>query len=90
MQNSQHRILTGFAFFAGTIAIAILGYIGFGWTPLEAAYMVIITIFGVGYGEVKPLEGTAQKVFTMLETRRSRDDEGLSGGCYGILSNFYL
>ena len=66
MQNSQHRILTGFAFFTGTIAIAILGYIGFGWTPLEAAYMVIITIFGVGYGEVKPLEGPVQKVFTML------------------------
>ncbi|MEM6503241.1 MAG: potassium channel protein [Cyanobacteria bacterium P01_C01_bin.89] len=66
MQDSQHRILTGFAFFMGTIAIAILGYIGFGWTPLEAAYMVVITIFGVGYGEVKPLEGAAQKVFTML------------------------
>jgi len=66
MPDSYQRIRTGIAFFAATVAIAILGYIWFGWTALEAIYMVVITIFGVGYGEVKPLETTFQKVFTML------------------------
>jgi len=66
MQGSANRILTGVIFLAATIAVAILGYIGFGWTPLEAIYMVVITIFGVGYGEVKPLETSFQKVFTIL------------------------
>ena len=28
--------------------------------------MVVITIFGVGYGEVKPLETPAEKIFTMM------------------------
>jgi voltage-gated potassium channel len=66
MPDSYQRIRTGIAFFVSTIAIAILGYIGFGWTVLESVYMVVITIFGVGYGEVRPLETPFQKVFTML------------------------
>ena len=37
-----------------------------GWTFLDAIYMVVITIFGVGYGEVQPLTSTTLKVFTIL------------------------
>lgn len=66
MQDSARRVLTGIIFFCVTVVTAILGYIGFGWTPLEALYMVVITIFGVGYGEVKPLDTPFQKVFTIL------------------------
>lgn len=66
MQDSYRRIATGVAFFIATLAIAIYGYICFGWTALEAAYMVVITIFGVGYGEVRPLETAAEKIFTIL------------------------
>ena len=66
MQGSVTRILTGLIFFLITIISAIVGYIWFGWTPLEAIYMVVITIFGVGYGEVKPLETPFQKIFTIL------------------------
>ena len=65
-QGSYQRIKTGVIFFATTIVSAILGYICFGWTPLEAVYMVVITIFGVGYGEVKPLESPLEKIFTIL------------------------
>jgi len=46
--------------------IAIVGYILFGWGTLDSVYMVIITIFGVGYGEVKPLETPAEKIFTII------------------------
>jgi len=66
MQGSARRIVTGLIFFATTIIVAVLGYIWFGWSPLEAIYMVVITIFGVGYGEVKPLETPFQRVFTMF------------------------
>lgn len=66
MQGAFSRIFTGFLFFAITLIIAVIGYVGFGWTLLEAVYMVVITIFGVGYGEVKPLESPAQKIFTIL------------------------
>lgn len=66
MQESARRVLTGVIFFLLTVLVAILGYVGFGWTPLEAIYMVVITIFGVGYGEVKPLDTPFQKIFTIL------------------------
>ena len=44
----------------------MIGYILAGWTLLDAIYMVVITIFGVGYGEVKPLETASIRVFTIL------------------------
>jgi voltage-gated potassium channel len=66
MQGSFQRIITGTVFFTITIIIAVMGYTLFGWSLLEAVYMVVITIFGVGYGEVKPLETPSQKIFTIL------------------------
>ncbi len=66
LNDSIRRILTGSTFFAITLLIAIAGYTIAGWTLLDAIYMVIITIFGVGYGEVQPLDSPALKIFTIL------------------------
>lgn len=46
--------------------VAVIGYVAAGWALMDAIYMVVITIFGVGYGEVKPLESNSLKVFTIL------------------------
>jgi voltage-gated potassium channel len=66
MQTSLQRIVTGFAVFTLTVVVAVAGYVMAGWTLLDAIYMVVITIFGVGYGEVQPLESPAIRVFTIL------------------------
>jgi voltage-gated potassium channel len=66
MQTSFQRIVTGVAIFILTVVVAVTGYVIAGWTLLDAIYMVVITIFGVGYGEVQPLSSTALKVFTIL------------------------
>ena len=66
MQNSFIKVAIGTAFFILTIIIAVIGYILFGWTLLESVYMVVITIFGVGYGEVQPLETAPEKIFTIF------------------------
>jgi voltage-gated potassium channel len=66
MQNSFERIVTGTVIFALTVVVAVAGYVIAGWTLLDAIYMVVITIFGVGYGEVQPLVSPALKVFTIL------------------------
>lgn len=66
MNSSFQRIITGAIFFSITILVAVVGYVLAGWTLLDAIYMVVITIFGVGYGEVKPLETTSLRVFTIL------------------------
>lgn len=66
MHSAFHRIRTGVALFAITIITAVIGYILLGWPILDAIYMVVITIFGVGYGEVQPLETPAERIFTIF------------------------
>ena len=65
MTSSWRRIAIGGAFFAVTCVVAVTGYMIAGWQLLDAIYMVVITVFGVGYGEAKPLESPFLKVFTM-------------------------
>ncbi|HWB11938.1 MAG TPA: NAD-binding protein [Pirellulales bacterium] len=59
------RIKVGVVFFVTTCLIAVVGYMAAGWELLDAIYMVVITVFGVGYGEAKPLTDPALKIFTM-------------------------
>jgi len=66
MQTSFQRIATGVVIFTLTVVAAVTGYVIAGWTLLDAIYMVVITIFGVGYGEVQPLSSIPLKVFTIL------------------------
>jgi voltage-gated potassium channel len=66
MQSSLKRILIGASFFALTFLGAVIGYMVAGWTFLDAIYMVVITVFGVGYGEVLPIDTPNLKIFTML------------------------
>lgn len=66
MQSSLRRILTGVVFFLITVLVATTGYIVAGWSPLDSFYMVVITVFGVGFGEVHPINTPTLKVFTIL------------------------
>ncbi|AJD56616.1 potassium channel family protein [Synechococcus elongatus] len=60
------KVVIGGLFFLATQAIAILGYWLSGWSLLDAIYMVVITIFGVGYGEVRPINTPALRIFTIF------------------------
>ncbi|MFQ3583488.1 MAG: potassium channel protein [Cyanobacteriota bacterium] len=64
--GSLRRIFIGLSLLGLTLCCAVLGYYLAGWALLDAVYMVVITIFGVGYGEVRPLDSPALKVFTIL------------------------
>jgi len=44
----------------------VTGYVLMGWTLSDALYMVVITISGVGFGEVRPLRTTPERVHTIL------------------------
>lgn len=63
-RNSQHhsrpfrKIITGIALFFFICLVAVIGYVSAGWKIEDSIYMVIITIFGVGYGEVQPIESS--------------------------------
>lgn len=60
------RIMLALIPVAVVIALATLGYsLLWGWSPLDALYMTIITVGTVGYREVQPLTD-AGKIFTIL------------------------
>ncbi|NNE72342.1 MAG: potassium channel protein [Acidimicrobiales bacterium] len=44
--------------------IGVLGYAAAGWRLDDSAFMVVITIFGVGYGEVRPVDTTELRLLT--------------------------
>lgn len=59
------RILLGLGIFLLICAIAVVGYTQQGWTLSDSVYMVVITIFGVGYGEVHPVETVELRALTI-------------------------
>jgi voltage-gated potassium channel len=66
MQSPLKRIITGVVIFLFTFLGAISGYVFAGWDLIDAVYMVVITVFGVGYGEVRTITSPELRVFTML------------------------
>ncbi len=54
----------GGGFLGGTVLIAVVGYRLAGWNWLDSIYMVVITIFGVGFGEIGPMT-PALRIFTI-------------------------
>ncbi|WP_421657319.1 potassium channel family protein [Leptothermofonsia sp. ETS-13] len=65
MRQSLRNILFGTAFFLLIVVVAVTGYVLSGWSFLDSIYMVVITIFGVGFGEIGPMT-PALRAFTML------------------------
>jgi voltage-gated potassium channel len=80
--SSINKMRSGAAVLAGTCAIAVIGYKMAGWSLLDAVYMVAITIFGVGYGEVQPVDDPTLKLFTLVVVIA-----GCSSGIY-VLGGF--
>ncbi len=66
MRKSFRTLLTGVSIFAVTVAIAMLGYMLNGETAVDAFYMIVITVAGVGYGEVVRVDTPSLKIFTSL------------------------
>ena len=59
-------ILQGIAAEAVVVILGIVGYVMMGWSLFDALYMVVITISGVGFGEVRPMASTGERIHTML------------------------
>lgn len=59
------RVLIGLIVFAVIGVIAVAGYVRAGWSVEDAIYFVVITIFGVGYGEVQPVDSTMLRALTI-------------------------
>lgn len=61
----MRRVFSGIAWFVAICGAGGVGYMIAGWPASDAFYMVFITIFGVGYGEVRPVTSPELRAFTV-------------------------
>lgn len=59
------KIIAGVIVFSVVCLVAVSGYVAAGWAVDDAIYMVIITIFGVGFSEVRPVDTWALRALTI-------------------------
>jgi voltage-gated potassium channel len=53
--SPQHNLIGGLAFILLITILATLAYMSQGWSLRDAIYMVIVTLYTVGYEEVQPI-----------------------------------
>jgi voltage-gated potassium channel Kch len=61
----RNLIMGDVAYTIAVMMLATTGYIAAGWSFRDALYMVIITVFTVGYEEVRPIDTTALSAITI-------------------------
>lgn len=63
--GSPLQLLAGTLLYVAVLfVVATSGYVLMGWPAGDAAYMVLLTVFSVGYGEVRPIDTTALRLWT--------------------------
>ncbi len=60
------RLVFALGMIAAVLIFGTAGYVSLGWLPFDAFYMVVITISSVGFGEVRPMGSTAERIHTIL------------------------
>ena len=67
MSSSLNRLRRGLLILGSIFVVAVSGYRLAGWSWIESAYMVVITLSTVGYREVRDVSSSpGLQVFTML------------------------
>ena len=56
LSSPARNILAAGGFVFAVATAAALAYVEAGWTARDAVYMVVLTVFTVGYGEVEPVD----------------------------------
>ncbi len=65
LDSPVRKIIVGVAFMVMVMIGATAGYMAAGWSFRDAIYMVIVTVYTVGYGEVRPIDSPALNVITI-------------------------
>lgn len=59
------HLIFGVAYMLAVMAAAIGAYAAAGWPLGDALYMVVVTVFTVGYGEVRPVDSSVLRFITI-------------------------
>lgn len=63
--SPARNLIVGLAYMAVVMTAATIAYVGAGWSLGDALYMVIITVYTVGYDEVRPIDTTLLRTITL-------------------------
>jgi voltage-gated potassium channel len=63
--SPSQSLVRALTFVAIVFVGGVIGFVVAGWSLGDAAYMVLLTIFSVGYGEIHPINTTALRLLTM-------------------------
>ena len=63
-KGAVNQVYIGAGVFLGVVLAATVGYMAIGWNLLDSFYMVVITVFGVGFGEVHPVNSRGARLLT--------------------------
>lgn len=67
MSHPSRQLIYGSIAFLSILVAAVIGYVIIDHSSvLDAFYMVVLTIFGVGYEEAVPVESPLAKIFTIV------------------------
>ena len=61
-----HKFRRSSIFLVTIFSLCVTGYLAFGWSLIDSVFMVVGTMFGVGIGEVRPVDTVGKKLFTIF------------------------
>ncbi len=65
LASPLRNFVSGLVFLAVVSAASIVAYMACGWSFSDALYMVVVTVYTVGYGEVHPINTPALRAITI-------------------------
>lgn len=65
LDSPVRNLTVGLAYTVSVMVIATFAYMKAGWSFRDAIYMVIVTVYTVGYNEVRPIDTTALNIITI-------------------------
>ena len=65
LSSPLRNLVVGTLFMLVVMAAATGAYVAYGWSLGDAVYMVVLTVYTVGYDEVRPIDTTALRAITI-------------------------
>ena len=76
LASPARNLIFGLIYMVMVMTAATIGYVVAGWSLGDAVYMVIITVYTVGYDEVRPIDTTLLRAITI---------SNIVLGCTGVI-----
>ncbi|MBB4199177.1 hypothetical protein CCR94_17640 [Rhodoblastus sphagnicola] len=76
LASPLRNVIAGILFVLAVSTVAVIAYVAQGWSLGDAVYMVVTTVYTVGYGEVRPIQTPALRAITIAL---------VAAGCTGMV-----